>query len=154
MFFLHVDGLGEYFLKIYIVPLVDRKLRSFLSCCSHSLRFLWTFSLGTWISLIMLAASWWLDIRLPAFSTVLPSAIWIHSVLLLCTTSLRTGPLWAIDSSLFKWAEANFSPGQICRGYMHLFCLEIALCWSCSLIAHCLWSFRCWFFKPVPFFLK
>lgn len=76
--------------------------------------------LGTWISLIMIAASWWLDIRLPAYSTVLPSATWIHSVLLLCTTSLRKGPLWAIDSGLFKWAEASSSPHSFSRGCRHL----------------------------------
>lgn len=101
----------------------DVKNRPFASCCSHLLRLLWRFSLGTWISLIMIAASWWLDISMPAYSTALPSAIWTHSVLLPCTTSLRTGPLWAIDSSLFKWAEANASPSQICRGCMHPFFL-------------------------------
>lgn len=37
--------------------------------CSHLLRLLWRFSPGTWISLIMIAASWWLDISLPAYST-------------------------------------------------------------------------------------
>lgn len=142
--FLQVDCLGGViFFKIYVVAIDDRNNRSFASYCSHLLRLIWRFSLGTWISLIMIAASWWLDIRLPAYSTVLPSAIWIHSVLLLRTTSLRTGPLWAIDSSLFKWAEANSSQATFVEAACISSYLGIALCWSCSLIVHCLWSFRC-----------
>lgn len=97
----------------------------FASHCLHLLRLLWSFFLGSWISLIMMTACWWLDVRLSAYSTVLPSGIWIQSVLLLCTTSLRTGPLWAIDSSVFNWAEANSSPSHICRGCSPLI-------WDCS----------------------
>lgn len=136
-------ALGVIFLKIHVVSIEDRNSRSFASHCSDLLRLLWRFSLGTWISLIMIAASWWLDIRLPAYSTVLPSAIWIHSVLLLRTTSLRTGPLWAIDSSLFKWAEAISSQATFVEAARILSELGIALCWSCSLIVPCLWSSRC-----------
>lgn len=111
---------GIRFLKMSVVGIEARKSRSFASRCSHLLRLLCRFSLGTWISLIMIATSWWLDIRLPAYSTVLPSAIWIHSVLQLRSTSLRTGPLWAIDTGLFKWAEASRSPSHISGGCTHL----------------------------------
>lgn len=111
---------GIIFLKLQVISIESKKSRSFASHCSHLLWLLRRFSLGTWISLIMIAASWWRDITLPSYSTVLPSAIWIHSVLLLCTTSLRTGPLWAVDSGLFEWAEANSSPSCFSRACTHL----------------------------------